>query len=162
MPGFDLARAPGPGTYLPPPVGLDESVSKRIADVIGLARRKGYRKIGIATCGRSEPVVEALSTRLVRAGFEVIFPAALQQAIAESEPWLPALLDLSAAAESGCDPIAQADVLNAAGSDFNIAVGLCMGCDSVLFRHAEAPTTVLCCAGSQALVTEMVGADRGV
>src|SRR5579859_1051362 len=98
----------------------------------------------------------ALSTRLVRAGFEVIFPAALQQAIAESEPWLPALLDLSAAAESGCDPIAQADVLNAAGSDFNIAVGLCMGCDSVLFRHAEAPTTVLCCAGSQALVTEMV------
>src|SRR5579859_5586584 len=101
MPGFDLARAPGPGTYLPPPVGLDESVSKRIADVIGLARRKGYRKIGIATCGRSEPVVEALSTRLVRAGFEVIFPAALQQAIAESEPWLPALLDLSAAAESG-------------------------------------------------------------
>jgi uncharacterized metal-binding protein len=45
--------------------------------------------------------------------------------------------------ESMCNPIAQAMVMNDAGVEFNILLGLCVGHDSLFFKHADAPTTVL-------------------
>ena len=42
-----------------------------------------------------------------------------------------------------CNPIAQAEILNREGTDFNIAVGLCVGHDSLLFKYAKSLTTVL-------------------
>jgi len=45
--------------------------------------------------------------------------------------------------ETMCSPITQAAILNDAGVDFNILVGLCVGHDSLFFKYAEAPVTVL-------------------
>ena len=45
--------------------------------------------------------------------------------------------------ETMCNPIAQAEVLNRAGTELNVLLGLCVGHDSLLFRHAAAYTTVL-------------------
>jgi len=45
--------------------------------------------------------------------------------------------------ESMCNPIAQATLLNEAGTEFNVAVGLCVGHDSLFFKYSNAPTTVL-------------------
>jgi len=45
--------------------------------------------------------------------------------------------------ESACNPILQAKVLNAAGTGLNVLLGLCVGHDSLFFKYAEAPTTVL-------------------
>lgn len=45
--------------------------------------------------------------------------------------------------ESMCNPIVQAEILNAEGTEFNISVGLCVGHDSLFFKYAHAPTTVL-------------------
>jgi uncharacterized metal-binding protein len=42
-----------------------------------------------------------------------------------------------------CNPIAQAFILNETGSEFNILTGLCVGHDSLMFKYAEAPCTVL-------------------
>jgi uncharacterized metal-binding protein len=42
-----------------------------------------------------------------------------------------------------CNPVLQALVLNEAETDFNILLGLCVGHDSLFFKHAEAPVTVL-------------------
>ncbi|KPK21756.1 MAG: metal-binding protein, partial [Dehalococcoidia bacterium SM23_28_1] len=44
--------------------------------------------------------------------------------------------------ESMCNPISQAEILNEEGCDFNIAMGLCVGHDSLFLKHANAPTTV--------------------
>lgn len=44
--------------------------------------------------------------------------------------------------ESMCSPIAQAEVLNEACTDFNIVLGLCVGHDSLFFKHSKAPVTV--------------------
>jgi uncharacterized metal-binding protein len=41
-----------------------------------------------------------------------------------------------------CNPISQAAIMNAQGCDFNIAMGLCVGHDSLFLKHADAPTTV--------------------
>ena len=42
-----------------------------------------------------------------------------------------------------CNPIGQAQLLNEAGTGLNVAVGLCVGHDSLFFQHSEAPVTVL-------------------
>ncbi len=126
------------------PTRSEHAESARIAEIVRFARRRGYRKIGIATCAGSEPAAEVLRATLADAGFEVFLPEVLEQAISEAEPWLPELAVLEPIwTGPRCDPAAQAKWLNAEGCDLNIAVGLCVGCDSVFFRHAEAPTTVL-------------------
>jgi uncharacterized metal-binding protein len=47
-----------------------------------------------------------------------------------------------------CNPIAQAELLNAAGCELNLVVGLCVGHDSLFYRH------------SKGLVTTVVTKDR--
>jgi len=45
--------------------------------------------------------------------------------------------------ETMCNPIAQALIVNRQKTQFNILLGLCVGHDSLFFKYAEAPTTVL-------------------
>jgi uncharacterized metal-binding protein len=45
--------------------------------------------------------------------------------------------------ESMCNPILQARLANRYKSQFNVLLGLCVGHDSLFFRYAEAPCTVL-------------------
>jgi len=45
--------------------------------------------------------------------------------------------------EAMCNPIFQAKLLNQSKTELNILLGLCVGHDSLFFKHAEAPTTVL-------------------
>jgi uncharacterized metal-binding protein len=45
--------------------------------------------------------------------------------------------------ESLCNPVGQARLLDRAGTGLNIALGLCVGHDSLFFRHSTAPVTVL-------------------
>ncbi len=45
--------------------------------------------------------------------------------------------------ESICNPILQAMVLNDAQTEFNVLLGLCVGHDSLFFKYAHAPCTVL-------------------
>ena len=42
-----------------------------------------------------------------------------------------------------CNPVLQAFVANEAGTEFNILLGLCVGHDSLFFKHAKAIGTVL-------------------
>jgi uncharacterized metal-binding protein len=45
--------------------------------------------------------------------------------------------------EALCNPVGQAKLLEEAGTELNIVVGLCVGHDSLFFRHSTAPVTVL-------------------
>ncbi|HET7159419.1 MAG TPA: DUF1847 domain-containing protein, partial [Burkholderiales bacterium] len=45
--------------------------------------------------------------------------------------------------ESLCNPLCQAELLNAHGCEFNVVMGLCVGHDSLFFKHAKGLTTVL-------------------
>jgi uncharacterized metal-binding protein len=42
-----------------------------------------------------------------------------------------------------CNPVFQAKLLNHEKTELNILLGLCVGHDSIFFKYAEAPTTVL-------------------
>ena len=45
--------------------------------------------------------------------------------------------------EAMCNPIYQARLMNHEKTEFNVLLGLCVGHDSLFFKYAEAPTTVL-------------------
>jgi len=45
--------------------------------------------------------------------------------------------------EAMCNPIAQAQLLNQSGTEFNIVVGLCVGHDSLFYRYSDAMVTTL-------------------
>jgi uncharacterized metal-binding protein len=56
-----------------------------------------------------------------------------------------------------CNPIMQAEVLNQAGTDFNVVMGLCVGHDSLFYKYSEALVTTLV-AKDRVLAHNPVGA----
>jgi uncharacterized metal-binding protein len=45
--------------------------------------------------------------------------------------------------EAACNPLLQAELLNRAGTDFNVLVGLCIGHDMLFTSNSKAPVTTL-------------------
>lgn len=112
----------------------------RLEEIMDFARRLGYRKIGIATCGamQSEAVTTAKILRLH--GYEVYGVSCKYGSITHEQLGLPE--DGQAKPEAtACNPLAQAERLNAAGTELNVIMGLCVGHDSIFMRHSVAPCT---------------------
>jgi len=130
--------------YLQLPEGTTPR-NPRVEETAQFAKKMGYRRLGIAFCAGLRQEARILDEILTRRGFEVVsvcckaggvpketIGIAPEQKIAGPEHW-----------ETMCNPIAQAMVLNESGAEFNIAVGLCVGHDSLFFKYSNAPTTVL-------------------
>lgn len=113
----------------------------RVEETVDFARRMGYHKIGIATCVGLLRESNALARILRANGFEVC-SVACKAGMADK-----ALLGVPEACRSiganMCNPILQARHLNKLGTDFNIAVGLCVGHDSMFYKYSHAPVTTL-------------------
>jgi len=116
----------------------------RVEEIVQFARRMGYRKIGIANCISFVDHSLVLSGILESHGFEVASVACKngnipkeEVGIADHEKIRPGQF------EPLCNPIAQAELLAAHGCEFNIVLGLCVGHDSLFFKHAKGLTTVL-------------------
>jgi hypothetical protein len=45
--------------------------------------------------------------------------------------------------EGVCNPVMQAELLNQAGTDLNVVMGLCVGHDSLFYKYSEALVTTL-------------------
>ena len=56
-----------------------------------------------------------------------------------------------------CNPISQAQLLNDAGCQLNVVLGLCIGHDSLFFKHSEGLVTTLV-AKDRVLAHNPVGA----
>jgi uncharacterized metal-binding protein len=119
-------------------------VKTRIQETAEFARRMGYRRLGVAFCAGLHDEARALAAMLGAQGFEVVsvickVGATPKEAIG--------LLDSEKVRvgefESMCSPIAQAAVLNAERTEFNVMVGLCVGHDSLFLKYSDAPCTVL-------------------
>jgi uncharacterized metal-binding protein len=116
----------------------------RVEEIVQLAKRMGFRKIGIANCISFIDHAKVLSEILESHGFEVVSVACKtgnipkeELGIADHEKIRPGQF------EPVCNPVAQAELLNAHGCEFNVVMGLCVGHDSLFFRHAKGLTTVL-------------------
>ncbi len=116
----------------------------RVEEVVHFAKRMGYRKIGIASCISFVDLAYVMSGILESHGFEVVSVACKNGNIPKEEIGIADREKVNPGNfEPMCNPISQAELLNAHGSEFNVLLGLCVGHDSLFFKHAAAPTTVL-------------------
>ena len=130
--------------YMDLPEGLTTRYP-RVEEIIQFARKMGYKKLGIASCLGLKDEAGILTEILENRGFEVVSVCCKAGAIPKERIGITPEQKIRGpdAFEAMCNPISQAEILNDAGTDFNIAVGLCVGHDSLFFKYAKAPVTVL-------------------
>ena len=116
----------------------------RVEEVVAFAKRLGYRKLGIATCISFVDLAKVLSGVLESHGFEVASVACKNGGVPkEAIGVLDEEKVRPGGHESMCNPVSQAELLNRAGSEFNIVLGLCVGHDSLFFKHSNGLATTL-------------------
>ncbi len=119
-------------------------VKPRVQEVVEFAQRMGYSRIGVAFCTGLRQEARILHDILTAQGFEVVSAVCKVGAVPKEELGVDDQDKIRRGRfESMCSPIGQATILNEAGCHFNVLLGLCVGHDSLFFRHAQAPTTVL-------------------
>lgn len=109
----------------------------RLEEIMEFARRMEYKTLGIAFCvGFSDEA--ALLGEILSEEFEVhsacckVCSMTKDEIGAARRPWVGAV---------SCNPAEQARLLDEAGSRFSIVLGLCVGHDSIFYRHSKAPVT---------------------
>jgi uncharacterized metal-binding protein len=131
--------------YLPVP-GSDAVHARwnRVEDTVAFAKLMEYRSVGIATCIGLLDETRRLTEILEAQGFRVESVCCkagsidkLELGLEEKDKVRPGTF------EPACNPIAQARLLNRAGTQMNIIVGLCVGHDMLFAKHSEAPVTTL-------------------
>lgn len=131
-----------PSFYNP---GANMPLKPRIVETIEFCRRMGYKRIGLAFCGGLQKEAAVLARLMEAAGLEVA--SVMCKAGGRDKTCLGLAPDekinKAAAHESMCNPIGQAAVLNAAGTEFNVVLGLCVGHDSLFLKHSDALCTVI-------------------
>lgn len=116
----------------------------RVQEICEFAKRMGFKKIGIATCISFVDHAKVLSGILESHGFEVASVACKHGGIAKEELGITDAEKIRPGSfEAICNPVGQAELLKRAGCEFNVVLGLCVGHDSLFFKHAEGLTTVL-------------------
>jgi len=130
----------------------------RVQEICEFAKRMGYKKIGIATCISFVDHAKVLSGILESHGFEVASVACKHGGIPKEELGLSEEEKIRPGTyEAICNPVGQAELLNRAGCELNVVLGLCVGHDSLFFRYAKGLTTVLV-AKDRVLAHNPVGA----
>ena len=121
----------------------------RVEEICQFARQMGFTKIGIAMCISFIDLAHVFSAILESHGFTVASIACKTGGVAKEEIGLKDEEKVRPGGfEPMCNPIAQAELLNRAGCELNVIMGLCVGHDSLFSRH------------SQGLVTTLVTKDR--
>jgi len=119
-------------------------VKTRVQEVCEFAAKMNYRKLGIAFCSGLRQEASLLQDILEKQGFEVISVVCKVGRVPKEELGIKDKEKIKPGEfEAMCNPITQAYLLNAEGTDFNIVVGLCVGHDSLFLKYSEAPCTVL-------------------
>jgi uncharacterized metal-binding protein len=117
----------------------------RLEETMQFASRCNYRRIGLAFCVGLREEARMVADILTAKGFEVVsVNCKVGGAPKESIGIKPDEKIMGAEmAETMCNPIAQAEVLNAERVDLAVVLGLCVGHDSLFFKYILVPCTVL-------------------
>ena len=116
----------------------------RVQEIMDFAGRMGWRRLGIAHCVGLMQEAKAARDIFLTGGFEVCTVCCKagsidkeQIGIRDEEKVRPGQF------EAMCSPVGQAALLDKAGTQFNVVIGLCVGHDSLFFAYSKAPVTVL-------------------
>lgn len=116
----------------------------RLREIVEFCLAMGYRKVGLAFCVGLRSETRVVGDILRENGFEVCSVMCKaggrpkeSAGVSPEEKLQP--LDF----EAMCNPIAQAELLNREGTDFNVVMGLCVGHDSLFYKYSRAMVTTL-------------------
>lgn len=124
--------------------GMKKPTKTRIEEVMEFCKRMGYQKLGLAFCGGLHSEAAILNKILTAHGFQVVSAVCKVGGVDKTELGIEEADKIwPGKAESICNPIAQAMILNEAGTEFNLVLGLCVGHDSMFFKYSEAMCTVI-------------------
>ena len=124
--------------------GKNLQIKPRIVETVEFCKRMGYKHLGFAFCGGLVKEARIVNEILETNGFKVTSVMCKVGAVdktflglTDEEKKKPGQF------ESMCNNIDQALILNDAGTEFNIVMGLCVGHDSLFLENSKARCTVL-------------------
>jgi len=104
----------------------------------------GFNRVGIACCISFVDLSRVFSAILESHGLEVASVACKNGGVPKEEIGLKDQEKIRPGTfEPICNPISQAELLNRAGCELNVIVGLCVGHDSLFIRHSKGLVTTL-------------------
>ena len=116
----------------------------RIQEICEFARKMGYARLGLVFCVGLAKEAAIVADIFKNNGFEVVSIVCKVGAVPKEEIGVEENEKIFIGEhESMSNPIAQAMIVNDAKVEFNVLLGLCVGHDSLFFKYAKAPTTVL-------------------
>lgn len=116
----------------------------RIEETLNFAKRLGVKNIGIAHCDGFMKEAQIVHKIFKSNGFRVNSVCCKVGKLNKEDLGLKDEEKVRPGEfETACNPISQAKILEKAGTEFNIVMGLCVGHDSLFFMHTKVPTTVL-------------------
>ena len=111
----------------------------RLEEIMEFAGRMGFRKLGLAFCiGLAEEA--RLVAEILGREFEVESVCCKLGGLENEEL---GLMDPPGPKESSCNPATQALMIERAGCELAIVLGLCVGHDTVFYRACRVPVTTL-------------------
>lgn len=125
--------------------GLYYGQLTRVEEVALFAKKIGAKKVGIATCMGLINESQIFAKVLQAKGIDSICSVVCKVGGVDKErTGIPDNVKVHPGEhESTCNPIVQAEIMNAEGTDLNVIVGLCAGHDTLFIQHSEAPVTYL-------------------
>ena len=116
----------------------------RVEEICQFAKKMGFRKVGIAMCISFVDLARVFSAILESHGLEVTSVACKNGGVPKENIGVKDEEKIRPGGfEPMCNPISQAELLNRAGCELNVIMGLCVGHDSLFIRHCEGLVTTL-------------------
>jgi uncharacterized metal-binding protein len=116
----------------------------RVEEICAFAGEMGFTRIGIATCISMVDLARTLSGILESHGFEVASAACKNGGVPKERIGVRDEDKIHPGTfEAMCNPLSQAELLNDAGCELNIVLGLCVGHDSLFYKHSKGLATTL-------------------
>jgi uncharacterized metal-binding protein len=120
----------------------------RLREIAEFAKLMGYKRLGLAYCVGLKDEALLISQFLEGLRFEVHSVNCKVGAIPKSDVGVPK--EYQGISKTGyaigystCNPVGQALVLEKAGTELNIILGLCVGHDTHFIKYSKVPITVL-------------------
>jgi uncharacterized metal-binding protein len=117
----------------------------RLEELILFSQKCHYEKLGLAFCGGLRQEARAVSEFLENKGFKVISVCCKVGRIPKESIGIEPQQKIAGPEmeEMMCNPIVQAEILNAEGVDLAVMLGLCIGHDTLFLKYCSVPCTVL-------------------
>jgi len=130
---------------LPQAPNVPSPIKSRLEEIIEFSKRMGFERLGVAFCGGVRDEAGVLVSILENRGFEVVSVCCSCGMVPKRKLGVKReeQIDTEKEFEVMCHPIAQAEILNDAETDFNIVMPLCVGHDALFLKNSKALCTIL-------------------